>query len=316
MRAETRRLYRSILIQILVTFLILPPEYLSGYQAYLPASLLHENVIDGLTIIWWYALAWNLASALELLLWSRIFGTGVGGMPRQRKLLTDMLTIVLYVLATAVVAVQVFNQPITGVFATSGIFVIVIGLALQNTLSDLFSGLALNLERPFKAGDWVTLDGGIQGLVLVTNWRATHIRTRTADELIIPNSAIAKARLTNHMVPNKVHLANIEVPLRYGFDGPAVEALLKETALTVNGVLTDPAPIILMHEMRPDAAIWRAYFFINDFARLVIIRGQVSLAVYSALKASPDGAFLPRHHIWLHQADAALSHPPSSGDPE
>lgn len=314
MRAETRRFFWSILVQVLVVAAILRPDDLGGYQGFLPSQLLHDKVVDGLAIAWWYALAWNITSGLELFLWSRIFGSGVGGMPRQRKLLTDMLNIIIYVLTTATVAVHVFKQPVTGVFATSGIVAIVIGLALQNTLSDLFAGLALNFERPFKAGDWVTLDGNVQGMVLVTNWRATHIRTRTGDDMVVPNATIAKARLTNHMVPSKNHLANIEVPLIYGFDAAEIEDLLKTTAVTVPGVLSDPGPIVLMHEMRNDVVVWRLYFFINEFARLVIIRGQLAQAVYTAFRSGPAGAFLPRNEIWLHKADPAASTKSVSGE--
>ncbi len=305
MRPATKRFFWSILVQLLVVAAILRPGDLNGYQGFLPSQLLHDRIVDGLAIAWWYALAWNITSGLELFLWARIFGTGAGGMPRQRKLLTDMLNIVIYFLVTVIVAVHVFKQPVSGVFATSGIVAIVIGLALQNTLGDLFAGLALNFERPFKAGDWITLDGNVQGIVLVTNWRATHIRTRTGDDMVVPNGTIAKARLTNHMVPTKNHLANIEVPLIYGFNAAEIEALLKATAVTVPGVLTDPGPIVLMHELRNDVVVWRLYFFIDEFARLVVIRGQVSQAVYTAFHSSPAGAFLPRNEIWLHKADPA-----------
>lgn len=305
MRPATKRFFWSILVQALVVAAILRPGDLNGYQGFLPSQLLHDRIVDGLAIAWWYALAWNITSGLELFLWARVFGTGAGGMPRQRKLLTDMLNIVIYFLVTVIVAVHVFKQPVSGVFATSGIVAIVIGLALQNTLGDLFAGLALNFERPFKAGDWITLDGNVQGIVLVTNWRATHIRTRTGDDMVVPNGTIAKARLTNHMVPTKNHLANIEVPLIYGFNAAEIEALLKTTAVTVPGVLTDPGPIVLMHELRNDVVVWRLYFFIDEFARLVVIRGQVSQAVYTAFHSSPAGAFLPRNEIWLHKADPA-----------
>ena len=80
------------------------------------------------------------------------------------------------------------DQPIEGLLATSGIVALVLGLALQSTLADLFSGIALNIEDPFGAGDRITVDGGNEGQAIEINWRATRIRNRSGDTTVIPNS--------------------------------------------------------------------------------------------------------------------------------
>ncbi len=293
MKRETKDFIYSICVQIIVVTAILRPADVPWFSGTLPSTILPAWLVSGLAIAWWYALAWNLTSALDLFVWSRLFGGGRDGAPRQRKLLTDIINILIYLAATAVIAVHVFNQPMTGLFATSGILAIVLGMALQNTLGDLFAGLALNFERPYKAGDWITLDGGTQGFVLVTNWRSTHLRTRTADEVVVPNGTVAKARLTVHSRPTNNHLSNIELPLKYGFDEAAVETLLKESARKVSGVLADPGPIVLLHEMKYPVVTWRLYFYIDDFARLVVIKGQVAREVYSAFRQSELARFLP-----------------------
>lgn len=293
MRRETKDFLYSICVQIIVVTAIVQPSDVPWFEGVLPSSVLPAWLVSGLAVAWWYALAWNITSGLELFVWSRIFGGGADGKPRQRKLLTDIINIIIYIAATAIIAVHVFKQPVTGLFATSGIVAIVLGMALQNTLGDLFAGLALNFERPYKAGDWITLDGNIQGFVLVTNWRSTHLRTRTADEIVVPNGTVAKSRLTVHSRPTNNHLTNIELPLKYGFDEAAVEALLKTSASKVNGVLADPAPIVLLHEMKYPVATWRLYFYIDDFARLVVIKGQVAREVYAAFRQSDLSRFLP-----------------------
>jgi small-conductance mechanosensitive channel len=301
MQKSTKKFFLSIVVQIVVVAAVLRPGDIDGYDGFLLSTILPNWLVYTLAVLCWYSLAWNIISGLELFLWSRIFG-GTNGVPRQRKLLTDMLNIIIYFVISAIVVIHVFKQTTTGLFATSGIIAIVLGVALQNTLGDLFAGLALNIERPYKAGDWISLDGGTQGLVLVTNWRATHVRTRTGDVLIVPNGMIAKSRLTNHAVPTKIHLNNVEIPLIYGFDDVQVEAAIRCAAATVDGVLIDPAPIVLMHEMKSDVVVWRLYFFIDDFARLVIVRGQLARAIYSALRSNPSGDFLPRTNIWVHNA--------------
>lgn len=299
MKPATKDFIYSICVQVIVITAILRPEDIPWYTGQMPSGVLPAWLVGGLTVAWWYALAWNLTAALELFVWTPLFGSGESGLPRQRKLLTDMVHILIYLGATAIIAIRVFDQPMSGLFATTGVVAIVLGLALQSTLGDFFAGLALNLERPFKAGDWITLDGNLQGIVLLTNWRSTHLRTRTADEIVLPNSAVARARVAVHSRPTRVHLTHIEVPLRYGFDADEVETALREAACTAPGVLAQPAPVVLLHEMRHPVVLWRVYVHIDDFARLVVIRGEVSKALYARLQTGSLNAFLPRDSILL-----------------
>ena len=88
-----------------------------------------------------------------------------------------------------------------------------LGLALQSTLADLFSGIAINIEDPFRAGDWKSVDGTNEGQVVEINWRATWIRDRNGDTLVIPNSQIAKSRMTNHSLPERAHPTNIGIDI-------------------------------------------------------------------------------------------------------
>ena len=71
-----------------------------------------------------------------------------------------------------------FEETITGLITASGVFGVVMGLALQSTLADLFSGIALNLQRPFRVGDWIQVDSGILGEVTEMNWRAKTAQTK------------------------------------------------------------------------------------------------------------------------------------------
>lgn len=96
---------------------------------------------------------------------------------------------------------------------------------------------------------------------------------------MIPNGTVAKIKLTAHSKPTNNRLSNIELPLKYGLDEAAVEALLKESALKVTGALAHPGPIVLLHEMKYPVVTWRLYFYIDDFARLVVIKGHVAREV-------------------------------------
>jgi small-conductance mechanosensitive channel len=299
MSRETKRFIRSLIISLGLVYAVLEPRHVPFMWTWLISPYLPFWLDKPLAVLAWFALARTVITGFELFIWRRMYGESLDGVPRQRKLLTDLFNVAIYAMAAAFIAVEVFDQAPTGIVATSGVVAIVLGFALQQLLGDIFAGVALNLERPFKAGDWITMDG-TQGVVLMTNWRATHLRTRTMDLMVVPNAVIGRAKLFNHSRPQVRHLDNVEVPLQYGFDEEALKRLLKEAALTVDGVLADPAPIILLHEMRPVTMLWRIYFFTDTFAGLVIMKGQILNAAYAALRNSDMALYLPRNETILH----------------
>ncbi len=164
--------------------------------------------------------------------------------PREARLLQDLVVAVIYVGAFLAVISYVLSVPVGTLVATSGAFAIVLGLALQSTLSDVFSGIALNLGRPYSVGDWIVVDEGAEGRVVETNWRATHLVNGANDLITIPNSSLAKARLVNRSSPDVSHGASVR--LRFAIlTTPAAAVDLMETALKgANSILGVPAPSV------------------------------------------------------------------------
>jgi hypothetical protein len=85
----------------------------------------------------------------------------------------------------------------------------------QTTLADVFSDLAINIEHPFAAGDWITMNDNVEGQIIEIDWRATRIRTFANDMVVIPNSVIAKAIVTNHRKLNEPYVSISDVYLFY-----------------------------------------------------------------------------------------------------
>ncbi|WP_167858605.1 mechanosensitive ion channel family protein [Methylobacterium nonmethylotrophicum] len=109
--------------------------------------------------------------------------------PHEARLLQDLLVALIYVGAGLSIVAYAFGVPVGALIATSGVFAIILGLALQSTLNDLFSGIALNLGRPYAIGDWIVLKDGTEGRVIETNWRATHLIGGSNDLIILPTAA-------------------------------------------------------------------------------------------------------------------------------
>jgi small-conductance mechanosensitive channel len=164
--------------------------------------------------------------------------------PREARLLQDLVVAVIYVGAVLCVISYVLSVPVGTLVATSGVFAIILGLALQSTLSDVFSGIALNLGRPYSVGDWIVVDEGSEGRVVETNWRATHLVNGTNDLVTIPNSSLAKAKLVNRSSPDVSHGASIKIRLAM-MKTPAAAVELMETALQgANSILKLPPPTV------------------------------------------------------------------------
>ncbi|WP_457300866.1 mechanosensitive ion channel family protein, partial [Phyllobacterium sp. P5_D12] len=166
------------------------------YQEEPQASEAFERIFIALAkIIWWI----NAASALVGFV--RVY-LRFEGQPREGRLVQDLVVGLIYLGATLSVVAYVLGVPVGTLIATSGVFAIILGLAMQSTLSDVFSGIALNLGRPYSIGDWIVLNDKIEGRVVETNWRSTHLLNSTNDLVVLPNSFLAKVGLTNLSSPD------------------------------------------------------------------------------------------------------------------
>ncbi|MBC9251828.1 mechanosensitive ion channel protein MscS [Pseudomonas alcaligenes] len=155
-----------------------------------------------LGIAWWLLCARTLTVVLGVLLMPRSGHTG--------RLLQDVLGALIFLAALVAAAAYVMQLPVKGLLATSGVVAIVIGLALQSTLGDVFSGIVLNTTKPYRLDDWVSIDG-TEGKVIEIDWRATHLRTSQGGTVVIPNSVAAKAKILNLNRQADIH--NLSVSL-------------------------------------------------------------------------------------------------------
>jgi small-conductance mechanosensitive channel len=158
----------------------------------------HDAAQAVLRIAWWLWMAWFLVGFL------RAFVI-VEHRPRESKLLQELLAGLIYLAALFAIVSYVFDLPIQGLLATSGVIAIILGLALQSSLGDVFPGIVLGFSRPYRPGDWISIKGGTDGRVIETNWRATHVLTARRDLAIVPNSTIARSKIVNVSSPSGIH---------------------------------------------------------------------------------------------------------------
>lgn len=206
------------------------------------------------------------------------------GQARAGKLFSDLLAGVIYVIAGNGILEAVFGIPLSGLLATSGIIAVVVGLALQNTLTDLFSGLALNLERPFHAGDWIEISGGPEGEIIEGNWRATRLRTRAGDLVVVPNAVLAKSVVTNRYWPSRIHAASAVVTFGHELDPDHATEVLLEAAQDQSLDLADPPPSVSMLSWGPLGISYSLGFYVADYADAPGTTDKVLRAIWHTAK--------------------------------
>jgi CRP-like cAMP-binding protein len=169
------------------------------------------------------------------------------------------------------------------ILTTSALLTAVVGLALQDTLGNLVSGLALQMQRPFDVGDWIEVGSSQTGQVTEVTWRATSLMTLDRVEVIVPNSELAKAAIRNYSRPSTVSRRRIPVGVAYGAPPSEVQAVLAAAALDVAGVLAKPAPRARTKSLGDSAINYEVIFFIDDFGRALDIDGDVTDRMVHAL---------------------------------
>ncbi|WP_449430595.1 mechanosensitive ion channel domain-containing protein [Pseudomonas putida] len=230
-----------------------------------------------LAIAWWLFAARTVTVVFGLLLVAR--GSHGG------RLLQDVLGALIFLAAVVAAAGYVLQLPVKGLLATSGVMAIVIGLALQSTLADVFSGIVLNTTRPYQIGDAISIDG-TEGKVLDIDWRATRLLTSSGSLAVIPNSLAAKAKLLNHSRPADVHGVSISVVVPAKVRPKRVFDALEKALQGTSAVLPAPKPRVTVKASTLESVEYEASGFIADMNAKTDARNQLFDLAHRHLEAS------------------------------
>lgn len=180
------------------------------------------------------------------------------------------------VAAFAVVATVVIGERIQ---MTSAVAAAVIGFALQEQLGNAFAGLAIQIEKPFRVGHWITV-GSHEGQVTEVTWRATKLRTKMGTLVVVPNSSVAKEAITNYSEPSVPTRIWVDVGAPYGVPPNEVREALQAAMRRVSRVLSSPPPDVLFHDFGESALVYRARFWIDQFEFDESAREEVRTAIF------------------------------------
>ena len=244
------------------------------YEPSLSSETSADTILIGTAkVLWWAHLAWALIGFVRIYL-------VIERKPREARLLQDLVVGVVYVGMLLSVLAFVFGVPIGTLVATSGVFAIILGLALQNTLSDVFSGIALNLGRPYVLGDWIVLSDGTEGRVVETNWRSTHLLTLTHNVVALPNSFLAKLGLTNVSSPDESHGLSVTVRVAPTKTPAIVMEAMHTALLSCDAILKSPPPLVVVRGLDAVAIEIELAFRVASVDHRIRARNEIFDLVY------------------------------------
>jgi small-conductance mechanosensitive channel/CRP-like cAMP-binding protein len=194
---------------------------------------------------------------------------------REARLFPDLTAAAIYATAVLVVLISVLALPIGGLLATSGVLAIVLGLALQNTLADVFAGIAFGIEAPFNVGDRISLTDKIEGTVVQMNWRSIRILTDGDDVAIVPNSVVAKADIVNRSSPTRVRSAFIELSCPATSNPERVIDTLQQATLLCPTILPVPLANAVLTCIGLTENRYRVRFSVADTEHLSTTKDQL-----------------------------------------
>jgi small-conductance mechanosensitive channel/CRP-like cAMP-binding protein len=169
------------------------------------------------------------------------------------------------------------------ILATTAVGAVVLGFALQDTLGNLFAGLAIQIEKPFRVGHWVAI-AGTEGAVTEVTWRATKIRTKAGNFLIVPNSVVAKETVTNFSEPTQDTRLEVEVGASYDAPPNHVKAVIRDALFDEPLIVHDREPEVLIVDFAASAITYRVRVWTRDFGADMIVRDRLRTLIYYAFR--------------------------------
>lgn len=214
--------------------MILLWSFIAGIYSALPSiplSVKLSNMFQkALLIAVIFSTTWILAKIAVGLV--KIYTNKTEGALISTTIFTNLARILIFIVGGLII-LQTLGISITPIITALGVGGIAIALALQDTLSNLFSGFYILISRQVRAGDYVKLDTGYEGYVVDISWRNTTLRALSNNIIIVPNSKLASAITTNYNLPERELSVRVQVGVGYDSDLEHVEKVTVEVAKEV-----------------------------------------------------------------------------------
>lgn len=238
----------------------------------------YSRVLEALL---WFGGAWLVSRALVTLVLHPLVRRATG--QPAPGILANCLSAVVFLVTIFMVVHFVYDRPVGGLLATSGIVTLVIGFAIRDMIADFFSGMAMNLERPCQIGDWVELEPGTVGQVVELNWRATRLRTLSDVIIVVPNSNLAGRQFINYSSPEPHYRDSLKLVLNYTSDPNRVENIMLAAILSTDGLSAAKKPSVVIREFTERGVVYDIRYYVENHGRRARARSAVAANILQHL---------------------------------
>jgi len=222
-----------------------------------------------------------ILSLFKRYLWEFYFGEKKG--MEIPKFVREIFSALFFCVALLLVSMKIYGVQPSGALFTSTILVGVIGWAMQDLLGNVISGVALQVGKPFKAGDWLIIDPH-HAEVIEVNWRSTRLRTNDDTYLDVPNTSIVRSTVVNLSYPSHLHAMRMRVGIAYEAPPNKVKRVLLDAAVGTEGVLSHPPPKVFLVDFADSAVIYEIKYWMQNHAAFNEISDALHTATWYALQ--------------------------------
>lgn len=266
---------------------------------------LQTSYVDMIVLVydclWWVVPARIAGIALERFLWVPLE-------QHTRRMVPNVIrmfgSLNIYILASFGIIAFVFDQKITSLLATSGLLAMIIGLAIQANISNVFSGIAINIERPFVVGDWVKIGDLEEGEVVDITWRTVRIKTRNGFTISVPNGQASEMAVHNY-TSGKVIRLSFNLNVDPNADPRVISEVLMQALVTAPNIVKEPKPTVRYNGTVDGYNDWGGQFSIQYWISSYAMREQIASDVWDYVWVELEKAGL------CGDVDAAKDTPPS-----
>jgi small-conductance mechanosensitive channel/CRP-like cAMP-binding protein len=225
---------------------------------------------------------------------------------RQREgaivsaIIRDVASVIAYFVVIVAVLRTTLNINLPSLVATSAVLTVIVGLALQDVLGNLFSGLVLELEAPFAHGDWVRI-GSFEGTIEETGWRTTKIRTRVNELVTLPNAMLAKEAVVNYSRPDPRQGETLHFEAAYEAPPNLVKDVVAEVLRDDPDVVRSPLSEVWLDHFGESGVGYAIRYWITNFAARERIRDRIQSNIWYALRRANVRIPFPARDIFVHR---------------
>ncbi|NNF61967.1 MAG: mechanosensitive ion channel [Gammaproteobacteria bacterium] len=265
----------------------------SLFSQLLPDSDLFATRFVGVAL--WLSGAWLAGRAIDTLVLNPVIRSRTGA--PAPSILSNVVSATLFVATVFCIIKFVFERPVGGLLATSGIVTVIIGFAIRDMIADFFSGLAMNIEQPYRIGDWLELDG-VVARVTEMNWRATRLITQSRKTVVVPNNNLAVRQFANISRPERYYRESLELVLNYTTDPARIENILLAAIHATEGLATQRHDVRITG-FQERGVVYQIRFWVNDYTDKVRLRHRLAANVLEFISQAGISIPYAQHEIVL-----------------